>query len=208
MNAAPLIGLVAALSYLLGAVPFGYLVGRARGVNVLERGSGNIGATNVGRLLGWRWGVFVFLLDFAKGGLPVFLAGLLPDPADVPLPPHTLPVIAGVAAFLGHLFPVYLGFRGGKGVATGAGVTAVLVPHLIVFVLAAWGAVLYLTRYVSIASLSAAALLFALRLLIEPEPWGREQFVVTLFCLVGCLLVFVRHHSNIRRLLAGTEPRL
>jgi acyl-phosphate glycerol 3-phosphate acyltransferase len=206
MNAAPLIGLVAALSYLLGAVPFGYLVGRARGVNVLEAGSGNIGATNVGRLLGWRWGVFVFLLDFAKGGLPVYFAGLLPEPAE--LPPHTLPVLAGVAAFLGHLFPVYLGFRGGKGVATGAGIIAVLVPHLTVLVLAAWGAVLYLTRYVSIASLSAAALLFALRLIIDREPWGREQLVVTLFCLVGCLLVFVRHQSNIRRLLAGTEPRL
>jgi acyl-phosphate glycerol 3-phosphate acyltransferase len=206
MTAVPLACLVAACSYLLGAVPFGYLVGRARGVDVLKAGSGNIGATNVGRLLGFRWGALVFLLDFAKGALPVFLAGLLSPPVE--FYPHTLPVVAGVAAFLGHLFPVYLGFRGGKGVATGAGVIAVLVPVATVIVLAAWGVVLYLTRYVSLASLLAAALLFGLRLTLYPEPWGADGVVVTLFCLVGALLVFVRHHANIRRLLAGTEPRV
>lgn len=200
------VALVCVVAYLVGAIPFGYLVGRARGVDVMKTGSGNIGATNVGRLLGFRWGALVFLLDFAKGALPVFLVGLVPPPED--LYPHTLPVVAGVAAFLGHLFPIYLGFKGGKGVATGAGVIAVLVPLATIIVLAAWGVMLYLTRYVSLASLLAAALLFALRLALYPAPWSEEQLVVTLFCLVGALLVFLRHHANIRRLLAGTEHRV
>jgi acyl-phosphate glycerol 3-phosphate acyltransferase len=205
MTAVPLLLLVAIAAYLLGAIPFGYLVARARGVDILRQGSGNIGATNVGRVLGRRFGILVFVLDFAKGAVPVWLAGLVPPPDD--LWPHTLPVVAGAAAFLGHLFPVYLGFRGGKGVATGCGVIAVLVPPLTACVLAAWALVLLLTRYVSLASLVAALLLFALRILLYPDPWGHEQIVVTLFCLVGCLLIFVRHHANIRRLLAGTEPR-
>src|SRR5262245_34055123 len=200
--------LVAVLSYLLGAVPFGYLIGRWRGVDVLSQGSGNIGATNVGRLLGKRWGVVVFLLDFAKGATPVLLAGLLPDPSDVELLPQTLPVVAGVAAFLGHLFPVYLGFRGGKGVATGAGVIAVLVPLLTLIVVAAWAAVLFTTRFMSLASLTAAVLLFALRLLFWAEPWARPHLIVTSFCALGSLLVIARHQGNIRRLIAGTEHRL
>src|SRR5262245_38963944 len=108
---AALLALVALASYLVGAVPFGYLVGKARGVDLLKAGSGNIGATNAGRLLGRRWGFLVFFLDAAKGALPVLLAGLLPQPSE--LPARTLPVVAGLAAFLGHLFPVYLRFRGG-----------------------------------------------------------------------------------------------
>jgi acyl-phosphate glycerol 3-phosphate acyltransferase len=206
MTAVPLFCLVAVAAYFLGAIPFGYLIGRARGVNVLTQGSGNIGATNVGRLLGVRWGIFVFLLDFAKGALPVLLAYQLRQPEEAP--PHSLSVAAGIAAFLGHLFPVYLGFRGGKGVATGAGVIAVLVPYLTLLVLAAWGVTLIVTRYVSLASLLAAALLFGLRLVLTDEPWAYGQVVVTLFCLIGCVLVFVRHQSNIRRLLSGTEHRL
>lgn len=208
MTAVPLVCLVAVAAYLLGAIPFGYFVGKARGVNVLEKGSGNIGATNVGRLLGARWGVVVFLLDFTKGALPVFLAGLLPPPSDADLPPDSLRVVAGIAAFLGHLFPVYLGFRGGKGVATGAGVIAVLVPALTAIVLAVWGVVVLSTRYVSLASLIAASLLFGLRIALYDAPWERDHLVITLFCLVGAILVILRHHANIRRLLSGTEHRL
>lgn len=208
MSALGWVSLVVVFSYLLGAIPFGYLIGRARGVNVLKQGSGNIGATNVARVLGLRWGILVFVLDFLKGAVPVLLSRLVPEMEETGLYPETLPVLAGIAAFVGHLFPVYLRFKGGKGVATGAGVIAVLVPVLTVVVLGAWGLVLAVTRYVSLASLSAAALLFALRVLCWTEPWSREHLVVTLFCLVGCLLVFVRHQSNIRRLLAGKEHRL
>src|SRR5438105_9766053 len=109
------------LAYLVGGVPFGYLIARWRGVDILHQGSGNIGATNVGRVLGRRFGVLVFCLDFAKGALPVLAAQRVAGMIDLDLPPgraqQLLGVTAGLAAFLGHLFPVYLRFRGGKGVA-------------------------------------------------------------------------------------------
>src|SRR4029077_2795025 len=131
MTPFPLALSVAVFSYLLGAIPFGYLIARWRGVDIFKQGSGNIGATNVGRLLGRRFGILVFLLDFAKGALPVAAGFAIAAPdasAFAAWPRDTLPVLAGLAAFLGHLFPIYLRFRGGKGVATGAGVVAVLAP--------------------------------------------------------------------------------
>jgi glycerol-3-phosphate acyltransferase PlsY len=207
MPALPLCCLVAVVAYLVGALPFGYLIARWRGHDILREGSGNIGAANVGRVLGLRFGLLVFALDFAKGALPVWLAGFL-QPGDSVLWPDTLPVVAGVSAFLGHLFPVYLRFRGGKGVATGAGVIAVLVPWLTLIVLVTWALVLALTRYVSVASLAAVAVLVGLRLWQEPDPWDHEHIVVTLFCATGASLVLLRHHSNIRRLLKGTEHRI
>jgi acyl-phosphate glycerol 3-phosphate acyltransferase len=206
MSALPLLVLTFLASYLVGAVPFGVLVARWRGVDLLHHGSGNIGATNVGRLLGRRFGVLVFLLDFAKGALPVLVATRWLPAADVG--PDVLGVTAGVAAFLGHLFPVYLRFRGGKGVATGAGVVTVLMPGPALAALVAWLILVTATRYVSLASLAAAALLCALRLSLTPHPWATEQRVVTGFCLVAVALVFARHRGNIRRLFQGTENRL
>jgi glycerol-3-phosphate acyltransferase PlsY len=208
MTALPLLFLVAVASYLLGAIPFGYLVARWRGHDIRREGSGNIGATNVARVLGLRWGLLVFALDFGKGALPVALARLLPPPGDSELLPDTLPVLAGIAAFVGHLVPIYLRFRGGKGVATGCGVIAVLLPVYALIILLAWGLVLALTRYVAVASIAAAMLLFVLRLSFTPEPLSNDHVVVTTFCAAGALLVLVRHHSNLRRLRQGTEPRL
>src|SRR5690242_13444664 len=115
------LGLTLLLSYLVGAIPFGYLVARGRGVDILKQGSGNIGATTVGRVLGRPFGILVFLLDFAKGAVPAFLARIWASAHELELPSDSLPVAAAVAAFLGHLYPVYLRFRGGKGVATAAG---------------------------------------------------------------------------------------
>ena len=132
-------------------------------------------------------------------------ASLLPEQG---LPPYTLRTAAGVAAFLGHLFPVYLRFRGGKGVATGVGVVAVLAPWLALAVLAAWVVALAASRYVSVASLTAAVLLSALRLSLTPRPWSWDDVVVTAFCLFGTVLVFLRHVGNIGRLLHGSENRL
>ncbi len=208
MPAIALLCLAALAAYLVGAIPFGYLIARAKGIDIFQQGSGNIGATNVGRILGLRWGVLVFLLDFAKGAGPVLAAGWLPGPTDRDLLPHTLPVLAGIAAFVGHLFPIYLGFRGGKGVATGAGVVTVLVPLVALLLVVAWGVTLAVTRYVSLASLVAAVLLFVLRLLLCDSPWGDSELVLTLFCALAGALVLVRHQSNIRRLLVGTEHRL
>ena len=193
-------------SYLLGAIPFGYVVARARGVDLLSEGSKNIGATNVGRVMGLWWGVLVFALDFAKGAVPVLVAGLIAsDPEGLPDLTRTL---AGVAAFLGHLFPIYLGFQGGKGVATGAGVALVLVPVAFLITFAVWAIVLLTTRYMSLASLTAAVLIIVLRLGWTPEPFGPRNVVVTTFVVVAALAVIVRHAGNIRRLIAGTENRL
>ena len=208
MTGAPLLLLVVLGSYLLGAIPFGWVVARTRGVDILRVGSGNIGATNVARKVGLGWGIFVFLLDFAKGAVPVVLVRWLDLSDEVELPPHGLAVIAGVSAFVGHLFPVYLGFRGGKGVATGAGVAVALVPIITLIALACWGLTLAVTRFVSIASLLGAALVVLLQVTWTPAPWGSEAIVITIFCLFGAALVFLRHATNIRRLFAGTEHRL
>jgi acyl-phosphate glycerol 3-phosphate acyltransferase len=190
--------------YLVGAVPFGYLIARSRGVDLFKQGSGNIGATNVGRLLGRKLGTLVFLLDFAKGAAPT-LAGLALAGAGGP---DYLGVVAGLAALLGHLFPVYLGFRGGKGVATGAGVVAVLLPVPTLFALLAWATVLAATRFMSLASLTAAGVLCLARLVSVQDPFGPGQRIVTGFCLVTAALVWFRHRGNVRRLLGGNENRL
>jgi len=203
-----LVCLTALVAYLVGAIPFGYLIARSRGVDLFAHGSGNIGATNVGRVLGRRFGILAFVLDFLKGALPTFAATLLDRELRPDLPAAALPVIAGLAAFLGHLFPVYLRFRGGKGVATGAGVVAVLVPLPTAGALLTWLVVVSSTRYVSLASLCAAAMLCALRLGLTPGPLAPERRVLTLFCLWATALVFVRHRANVHRLLAGTENRL
>jgi acyl phosphate:glycerol-3-phosphate acyltransferase len=208
MPAFALLSLVAIVAYLLGAIPFGYLIGRARGIDIRQHGSKNIGATNVGRVLGRWWGVLVFVLDFLKGALPVAVATWLPEPSDGPLSPNLVSVTAGLMAFLGHLFPVYLGFRGGKGVATGAGVIAVLVPVEAVLVITAWAMVLGATRLMSLASLTAAGLLPILRHLLTAHPWDSEHWIVTLVCLLCSAAVIVRHYANIRRLWQGTEHRL
>jgi acyl-phosphate glycerol 3-phosphate acyltransferase len=206
MNALSLAS-AALLSYLVGAVPFGYLIARWNGVDILARGSGNIGATNVGRILGRHWGVLVFLLDCAKGALPVLAALLLAPSGPDAVPPEALAVTAGIAAFLGHLFPVWLRFRGGKGVATGAGVVLVLVPLPALAGLLAWVVLVGATRYVSLASVAAAALIAVLRLAV-PDAWDGPARLVTLFCLLAVALVVVRHHANLRRLLSGRENRL
>src|SRR5262245_34443188 len=162
------------IAYLIGAVPFGYLVARWRGVDITKLGSGNIGATNVGRVLGKPLGLLVFLLDFAKGALPTAAARVcFGDEADY------LAVVAGLSAILGHMFPIYLGFIGGKGVATGAGVVFVLMPLPALGGLLVWIAMLCAFRYVSLASLAAAAALTVLRLVVSSEPFGERHLVVT-----------------------------
>src|SRR3954466_10974522 len=122
MNTVVLLLLTALVSYLIGSIPFGYLIARMRGVDIFGAGGGNIGATNVGRVLGRKFGLLVFALDFLKGAVPTLAARLWEGRAG------ELSVAVGLAAVLGHMFPVYLRLRGGKGVATGFGVVAVLLP--------------------------------------------------------------------------------
>ena len=199
-------------AYLVGGIPFGYLVARWRGVDIFHAGSGNIGATNVGRVLGRRFGILVFALDFAKGALPtavaMWLKGLAEPSARAELPLAGLEVFAGLAAFLGHVFTPYLRFRGGKGIATGAGVVVVLLPLPALSAIGTWLVVLAATRYVSLASLAAAVALCGLRLTLTPEPFSAANRILTGFCLVAAGLVFLRHRGNITRLLRGNENRL
>jgi glycerol-3-phosphate acyltransferase PlsY len=200
--------LAVVLAYLLGSVPFGYLMARWRGVDILKHGSGNIGATNVGRVLGRRFGILVFLLDFAKGALPTLLARWWTMSHGWDLPPESLPVAAAIAAFLGHIYPVYLHFRGGKGVATAAGAVMVLLPEPALAALFAWFVVVAASRYVSLASLAAAAVLCLVRLIWTPQPWSEKDRLLTLFCLLAAGLIALRHRANIGRLLRGNENRM
>ncbi len=203
-----LLALTAVAAYLIGAIPFGYIVARMRGVDIFTAGSGNIGATNVGRVLGRKFGLLVFTLDLLKGAVPTLLAWLLSERMQPELPADTLAVTAGVAAFLGHLFPVYLRFRGGKGVATGAGVVLVLLPVPALAALFAWAVVVSASRYVSLGSLIAAVVLCVLRFALTPAPFDVDHAVLTGFCLFATMIVFARHNANIGRLLKGNENRL
>ena len=188
--------------YLLGAVPFGYIVARLRGVDIFAAGSGNIGATNVGRVLGRKFGLLVFVLDFLKGAAPVALVRhYLPDPAWAA-------IAAGLAAFVGHMFPVYLRFRGGKGVATGTGAVAVLLPGPTAVALLVWVSVLTATRYVSLASVLAAVSLPIVRLLTASEPFAGGESTLTGFSFLAAGLVTLRHRSNLARLIRGDENRV
>lgn len=200
-------------AYLAGAIPFGYLIGRLRGVDLFEAGSGNIGATNAARVLGRRTGAVVFLLDFLKGALPVAfcvpIARAMAPGAETALGrPDVLRVAVAALAFLGHLYPIYLGFRGGKGVATGAGTIFVLVPGPAVLAVLAWLTVLFASRMVSLASLAAATLLVIARLLGTPSPICPDTQPITVYLLAGAAMVFIKHRANIRRLLQGNENRI
>ncbi len=203
-----ILALTAVLSYLLGAIPFGYLIARWRGVDILKHGSGNIGATNVGRVLGRPFGILVFLLDFTKGALPALCARWWAATHSLDLPAESLPVAGAVSAFLGHLYPVYLRFRGGKGVATAAGAVMVLLPGPASAALLIWLAVAVASRTVSLASLAAAAGLCLVRLAATTQPWGEEQRILTLFCLLAAGMIALRHRTNVGRLLRGNENQL
>jgi len=187
-------------SYLLGAVPCGLLLGLARGVDLRQLGSGNIGATNAGRALGRGLGLLVFVLDFAKGGIPVAVGRWWLGPGEAPIG-------AGVAAVLGHVFPVYLSFRGGKGVATAAGAFTLLVPWATLAALVTWVVVLKTTRLVALASLVAAWSLPVFVLFLDHGRAAGRPELVGLGGLLALLITW-RHRSNIRRLLKGEEPRI
>jgi acyl phosphate:glycerol-3-phosphate acyltransferase len=189
-------------SYVLGSIPFGLLVGKLFGTrDVREAGSGNIGATNVARVAGPLAGILTLLLDAAKGALAVYLAARLSEQSS------TWMMIAGLCALLGHCFPVWLRFRGGKGVATAAGVFLVLCPPAFL-----GGAVLFFLvvlywRFVSLGSISAAA---AMPLLIYFlwAPHHAPPNAVTFGSLAAALLVVYKHDANIQRLAQGDEPKL
>ncbi len=180
--------------YILGSIPFGWLLGKLRGINILEKGSGNIGATNVWRILGWRLGTLVFALDVLKGFLPTYVVFHYFES-------HLAASIIGLMCILGHSFSPFLGFKGGKGISTGLGVFLGIctIPALGAF--ATFGIVLGIFRYVSLASMLASISL-PIYCFIGGYPLS---FICTLLFISG--LIIFRHRSNIVRLINGTEPK-
>jgi glycerol-3-phosphate acyltransferase PlsY len=197
------IGLVSipAASYLLGSIPFGLLLGKLFGAaDVRKEGSGNIGATNVARVAGPLAGILTLLLDAAKGALAVVIAARLSDQSS------TWMMIAGLCALVGHCFPIWLGFHGGKGVATAAGVFLVLSPLAFLTAAILFFLVVLYWRFVSLGSISAAA---AMPLLIYFfwAPHHAPPYAVTFGSLAAALLIVYKHDANIQRLVQGDEPK-
>lgn len=195
-------------AYLCGSIPFGLVIVRAvAGVDLRKVGSGNIGATNAGRVVGKTWGIIVLLLDAVKGAGPTLLAPWFAEMLGLAVDLPTARVLAGSAAILGHMFPVWLGFRGGKGVATALGAVVVLAPLATLVAGATFAAVFALTRIVSLGSILAALVFAGAQLwLMRPDPFSPDQRSLALFALAIPALILVRHAGNIARLVGGTEP--
>jgi acyl-phosphate glycerol 3-phosphate acyltransferase len=195
-------------SYLIGSIPFGYLVTRwVKGIDIRTVGSGNLGATNVGRTLGFRYFLLVFVLDMLKGYLPTLGFPALVDFLTGSYPPD-LPVVAGLAAILGHTFPVYLKFRGGKGVATSVGTVLALDPISTGVSVAAFGLLLWMTGYVSLASLLGGLAFAAAHFARQDSPLSREHIAMSVFSIAVLVLLVGRHRGNLARIWAGTERKV
>jgi len=197
--------LVVIAAYLLGSIPTGFLVAKARGIDIRSVGSGNIGATNVFRYLGKPAGIFVLLADALKGWLAVVVISLIPSAMQVTSYSSTdqwLKICAGLAVILGHNYTCWLYFKGGKGIATSAGVLIALMPWALLIIFCVWVVVFAATRYVSLASICAAtALPFANWLTTN------DSTLTFIGAAMSALAVY-KHKANIRRLLNGTEPRI
>jgi glycerol-3-phosphate acyltransferase PlsY len=204
------------VAYLVGSIPFGLIVGLAKGVDPRKAGSGNIGATNVARLLGKKWFFVVFFLDMLKSLIPVAAASVLvhrlPE-AQRDWRVHLLWLSVGFAAVLGHMFSVFLGFKGGKGVATSAGVMLGLYPYFTIpgaIAIGVFIVVFYAWRYISLGSIvGASAFPIAYLIVGQMRGWDTfgSQLPLLIFAIVMAALVVYKHRSNIGRLRAGTESR-
>jgi acyl phosphate:glycerol-3-phosphate acyltransferase len=185
-------------AYLLGAIPTSYLAARAfRGIDLREHGSRNLGATNLYRVLGWRFALPVGLFDAAKGLIPVLVFAPRVSSSEL------FALVCGLTAVVGHVFSVFVGFRGGKGVATAAGVMLGLTPAALGMALAVWVVVVYCTGYVSLGSIAGAAIFPVAVLLLDPPA---ESLVLWLDVAVAVAIIWL-HRGNIKRLLNGTENR-
>lgn len=200
--------IVAVGAYLAGSIPFGLLIGRVfRGIDIREHGSGNIGATNVSRVLGAKWGIACLVLDALKGLIPVMgLPFLFVDSNAAAF--QQLRVIAGVLTIVGHMFPCWLKFKGGKGVATALGVVVVIGPWGSLASLGGFALGMLVSRIVSVSSI-LAALAFAVTqmIVLSPSPFEPAKVPVAAFSLAVPALIIIRHRSNIARLWRGEEPK-
>ena len=200
-------------AYLVGSIPFGLIIAKAHGKDLRKIGSGNIGATNLYRALGKKWAYFCFALDAAKGFCPMlFAAKLISVPPDVP--ELLLAITIGLAAVSGHIFPIYIKFKGGKGVATSFGVALGFWPYYTICAIAAfvlWLVVTLLWRYISLASICASIafpVTFILAIILMPA-WNFANLWPLLTVAIAIpLIVTLRHRENIKRLIEGTENRI
>ncbi len=198
-NTPPVLSLLVAAAYLLGAVPNGLLIARLKGIDLQNTGSGNIGATNVFRCVGKAWGILAFVLDAVKGFVPAFFLPRLVEAA-----PPWLGLACGLAAVAGHNWPVWLRFKGGKGVSTSAGMLLGIAPAAVGIGFAVFALTLLATRWVSLGSILAAVAVPAAYLWMN----GTDNPLLAGALVAMGLLVIVKHRANIRRLLTGTEPRI
>lgn len=197
-------GLALAVGYLLGGVPFGVIVGRRmHGVDVRQMGSGNTGATNVFRVLGWRAALVTAVCDVAKGAVPAAVAGLLALPGWGTTGRDLIMVSAGVAAMVGHVFSPYMRFRGGKGVATAAGVILTLMPDVFLILLVGFVLGIAVTRIVSLSSMFVAVIYPISTWLLHAD-----RPVLDTFAVAAAVLVLWAHRGNMVRLVHGEEPRI
>lgn len=194
-----------AVSYLVGALPSGLIVGRVlRGVDIRNYGSGATGATNVYRTLGRVPAALVLIIDFLKGALPVLATRIVASVLDVGAP-NLLEAVAGIVVIAGHTWPIYVGFKGGKGIATGVGALTVISPIAAAVALISLP-IIAATRYVSLGALIGAGVSIPATAALAIF-WG-WPFEHILFTVVGCAMILFRHSSNINRLLDGTERRV
>jgi len=200
-------------AYLLGSVPFGLLIAGVYGKDLRSIGSGNIGATNLARALGRKWGYFCFLLDVLKGAIPMLAVRVLTEVSEPTPGLVSLWLVVGCAAILGHIFPIYIKFKGGKGVATSFGVALGLWPYFTicaVIAIAVWAVFVLIWRYISLASM-AASIVFPIALILTIvliPSWHLVDLWPLLVAAIAIpIMVIVRHRGNIKRLTAGTESK-
>ena len=200
---------ISLISYLVGAIPWGYLIGKRNGVDIRKLGSKNIGATNVTRVIGKWSGKLCFLLDFLKGFIPVLVVTILCKEEIIEDNYHIMQMVAALSAILGHIFPVYLWFRGGKGVSTAGGALLALAPYSFGIAGIVWVMIYLLSRYVSLASITAATVLPICATLISwlrPDLYYHSPYVLGFLYFISVMAI-LKHSANIKRLLNGTENR-
>lgn len=192
------------ISYFIGSIPFGFIIARvAKGIDIRQAGSGNPGATNVWRVMGKKYGILVFILDMMKGFLPVLIFDYVTSGQSRSL--YT--ILCGAGVILGHTFPVFLGFKGGKAAATGCGVFLWLAPLPLFISVAAWLLTTFISRYVSLGSMVSTVVLVISIILLNNEPFG-SGLSLTLFSIFISLFLIFRHKSNIKRIINGTENKI
>jgi glycerol-3-phosphate acyltransferase PlsY len=196
------------LSYLIGSIPFGYIIGKINGIDIRKHGSGNIGATNILRALGKKWGYLCFSLDFLKGFIPVLSVSLIAKKYAPEFNCENAAILAFAGVYCGHVWTIFLGFKGGKGVATAAGAIFAAAPLPFAICLTIWLAVFFLSRYVSLASIAASAALPVSALAADKFRGQNNYSLKTLvfFCVIAGLSI-IKHSSNIKKLINGSEHR-